>query len=134
MVRHHDPGAAQVQRGLSTGSGFIVREDGLVVTNAHVVANGGRQVMVTTGDGRKRVGHVLALDAASDLAVVQMQNVRGLPTAKIGSSSSLRPGDFVVALGSPLNLSNSVAPGVRSGEGGTPDSIAESSPRLLDVM
>ena len=91
-------------RGMSAGSGFIVRADGLVVTNAHVVqhARGGK-VVVTLADGRKLRGRVLALDAASDLAVVQCEvpkHTQSLPVAELGSSR-LRPGDFVVALGSP---------------------------------
>lgn len=105
-------------RGMSAGSGFIVRADGLVVTNAHVVqhARGGK-VTVTLADGRKLRGRVLALDAASDLAVVQCDvptHTQALPVAELGSSASLRPGDFVVALGSPLNLSNSVTSGIVS--------------------
>ena len=76
-------------RGMSAGSGFIVRADGLVVTNAHVVqhARGGK-VVVTLADGRKLRGRVLALDAASDLAVVQCEvpkHTQSLPVAELGS-------------------------------------------------
>ena len=106
-------GFGGLRRGVSTGSGFVAREDGLVVTNAHVVAGGG-DVVVTMADGRKFRGRVVAADAECDIALVQMAGVSGLATAAIGSSSSLRPGDFVVALGSPLNLSNSVTAGIVS--------------------
>ena len=101
-------------RGVSTGSGFVVSEDGLIVTNAHVVAGArGGQVRVTSSDGRTFHARVVAADAASDIAVVRAAT-RALRPIKIGSSSALRPGDFVVALGSPLNLSNSVTAGIVS--------------------
>lgn len=105
-----------VQRvGTSAGSGFVVRADGLVVTNAHVVKSApGGECVVTTNGGRRYRARVLASDAASDLAVLQMANARSLPTIAIGSSGRMRPGDFVVALGSPLNLTNSVTCGIVS--------------------
>jgi len=102
-----------VQRGLGAGSGFIVREDGLVVTNAHVVQNG-REIAVTLNDGRRFRAKLVAMDRQSDVALVRIENGHKLPVAKIGSSSQLKPGDFVVACGSPLNLANSVTAGIVS--------------------
>lgn len=102
-----------VQQGMSAGSGFIVREDGLVVTNAHVVAHGGN-IRVNLNDGRQMRARLLAADRTSDVALLQIEHAKDLPVAKIGSSSRLHPGDFVVALGSPLNLSNSVTCGIVS--------------------
>lgn len=87
-----------VQQGMSAGSGFIVRDDGLVVTNAHVVSHGGN-IRVNLNDGRQMRARLLAMDRTSDIALLQIDNAKDLPIAKIGSSSKLHPGDFVVALG-----------------------------------
>lgn len=104
-----------VQQGVSAGSGFIVRSDGLVVTNAHVVAQSEGNIKVNMNDGRQTSAKLVAMDRYSDIALLKLNKVSGdLPVAKIGSSSKLLPGDFVVALGSPLNLSNSVTAGIVS--------------------
>lgn len=87
-----------LQHGMSAGSGFIVRDDGLVVTNAHVVSHGGN-IRVNLNDGRQMRARLLAMDRTSDIALLQIDNAKDLPIAKIGSSSKLHPGDFVVALG-----------------------------------
>lgn len=98
----------------SNGSGFIVKEDGLILTNAHVVINKPHsRVDVRLKDGREFTGIVETVDTVSDLATVRIP-VRGLKILKLGSSSQLRPGEFVVAIGSPLTLSNSVTAGVVS--------------------
>jgi hypothetical protein len=87
---------------VSNGSGFIVESDGLILTNAHVVINKPRSIVsVRLNDGRSFQGIVEAVDPVSDLATVRIQ-CRNLPTLKLGNSSSLRSGEFVVALGSPL--------------------------------
>mmetsp|Transcript_6374 Transcript_6374/g.26800 ORF Transcript_6374/g.26800 Transcript_6374/m.26800 type:complete len:276 (-) Transcript_6374:232-1059(-) len=69
---------------------------------------------VTLNDGRRLRGRLVAMDRQSDVAVIRIDTAAKLPVAKIGSSSSLKPGDFVVALGSPLNLTNSVTCGIVS--------------------
>lgn len=97
---------------VSNGSGFIVDEDGLILTNAHVVAHRAH-VHVKLHDGRSFEGRVGDLDYASDLATIQI-NCKGLPTLKLGTSAGLRPGEFVVAMGSPLALSNTITAGVVS--------------------
>ncbi|XP_035672646.1 serine protease HTRA2, mitochondrial-like [Branchiostoma floridae] len=98
----------------SNGSGFIVREDGLVVTNAHVVANK-RYVKVRLQDGRLLDGVVTLVDQAADIAAVKIINCNTpLKTVKLGNSSTLRPGEWVVAMGSPLSLSNTITAGVIS--------------------
>ncbi|XP_058808013.1 serine protease HTRA2, mitochondrial [Phymastichus coffea] len=100
----------------SNGSGFIVKEDGLILTNAHVVINkpnSAVQVNVRLQDGTTYTGIVEDIDFHSDLATVRI-NKSNLPVMKLGSSSKLRPGEFVVAIGSPLALSNSITSGVIS--------------------
>ncbi|XP_028391294.1 serine protease HTRA2, mitochondrial-like isoform X2 [Dendronephthya gigantea] len=99
----------------SSGSGFLVSEEGLVLTNAHVVQNM-KNVTVTLADGSSLVGDIVSLDPATDLAVVQLRNPkqRKFETIKLGDSSVIRPGEFVVAMGSPLRLSNTVTSGIVS--------------------
>ncbi|KAL3864309.1 hypothetical protein ACJMK2_006000 [Sinanodonta woodiana] len=97
---------------MSNGSGFIIKENGLIVTNAHVVANNQR-VSVKLQDGRIFEGIVEVLDQVSDLATIRI-NAKNLPTLPLGQSSILRPGEWVIAMGSPLNLSNTVTAGIIS--------------------
>eukprot|EP00249_Psilotum_nudum_P006306 c19622_g1_i1 orf=90-1535(+) len=105
--------------GQSSGSGVIIGTDGTILTNAHVVANVGGgyyrdKLLVTMQDGRSFDGEVVNFDSTADLAVVKIQSKIPLPTATLGSSRKLRPGEWVVALGSPLHLQNSVTVGVVS--------------------
>lgn len=98
----------------SNGSGFIIESNGLILTNAHVVINKPHTyVQVRLQDGRKFIGKVETVDPTSDLATVRIE-CKGLPTIKLGTSSDLRAGEWVVALGSPLALNNTVTAGVVS--------------------
>ena len=101
------------QMSVSTGSGFIVSEDGYVVTNAHVVG-GARSVSVKLASGEVVKGEVTDLDQVADLALLKLSVKKKLPALEFGSSSSLRPGEWVVALGSPLSLSNTITAGIVS--------------------
>lgn len=99
---------------ISNGSGFIVQSDGLIITNAHVVANKPNTIVkVRLQDGNTFTGSVEDVDMHSDLATVRI-NKTNLPVMKLGNSSNIRLGEFVVAIGSPLALSNSITSGVIS--------------------
>jgi len=93
------------------GSGVIVRPDGYILTNDHVVG-GAENVTVTLYDGREFPGKVMR-DYATDLAVVKI-DADNLPTAKLGDSSRVKPGAWAIAIGSPLGFSNTLTVGVVS--------------------
>jgi putative serine protease PepD len=97
-----------------TGSGFIYDASGLILTNNHVI-EGASTIEVELADGRTFTGALVRADATADLAVIRISG-RDLPTVDIGSSSSLKVGQLVVAIGDPLgNFSNTVTSGVISG-------------------
>lgn len=100
----------RVARG--TGSGFIIKSNGLILTNAHVVA-GADTVTVTLKDGRRLTGRVLGGDRATDVAVVQIQ-ASNLPVVSLGNSDSLKAGEWAIAIGNPLGLDNTVTVGIIS--------------------
>jgi S1-C subfamily serine protease len=93
------------------GSGVIIRPDGLIATNNHVVADAaGGRVTVQLSDGRTVTATVVGTDPASDLAVLQAQGVSGLKAATFGDSDALQVGDTVLAVGNALGLEESVTP------------------------
>jgi serine protease Do len=94
------------------GSGFILSPDGFVMTNAHVV-DGADQVMVTLPDKREFKARIVGLDKRSDVAVVKI-DATGLPAVKIGDVSRLKVGEWVMAIGSPFGLENTVTAGIVS--------------------
>ncbi len=94
------------------GSGFILRDDGIVLTNAHVV-DGADEVMVKLIDKREFKAKVLGVDKASDVAVLRI-DAKNLPTLKIGSSANTRVGEWVLAIGSPFGFENSATAGIVS--------------------
>jgi len=98
------------------GSGVIVSDDGLVITNNHVV-EGADEVIVELADGREFKAVDIKTDPDSDLAVVRLEDARGLPVAKLGDSDSLEIGDWVIAIGNPFELETTVSAGIISGKG-----------------
>ena len=113
FFRHYQmpaPGRAPPSKGI--GSGFIVSPDGYVLTNAHVVDDAS-EVTVKLTDRREFVAKVIGVDKRSDVALIKIA-ASGLPTVHFGDSSHLRPGQWVVAIGSPFGFENSVTAGVVS--------------------
>ncbi len=99
----------------NAGSGFIVQQDGYIVTNRHVI-HGASKIKITLSDKRVFDAKIVGEDNFSDLAVVKIE-ATNLPTAKLGSSSTLRAGDFVIAVGSPLGYDHTVTFGIVSAVG-----------------
>jgi putative serine protease PepD len=98
-----------------SGSGFIISEDGYIVTNNHVAGPAGEDgtVEVVFPDGATATGTLVGADAGYDLAVVKVER-NGLPTLEFGSSEAVRVGDLAVAIGSPLGLQGTVTSGIVS--------------------
>ncbi|XP_069000547.1 serine protease HTRA1A-like [Embiotoca jacksoni] len=98
---------------VASGSGFVVSEDGQIVTNAHVVANKHR-VKVELKSGASYDAKIKDVDEKSDIALIKIDPPTKLPVLLLGRSSDLRPGEFVVAIGSPFSLQNTVTTGIVS--------------------
>jgi S1-C subfamily serine protease len=94
------------------GSGFVVDQSGIILTNSHVV-NGADRVTVTLKDGRKLQGQVSGIDEVTDLAVVKV-DAQNLPVAPLGNSDAISVGDWAIAVGNPLGLDNTVTLGIVS--------------------
>jgi serine protease Do len=97
------------------GSGFIIRSDGVIMTNAHVVT-GASEVTVRLTDRREFTAKVIGLDTKSDIALLKIK-ADDLPTVKIGDSRQLRVGEWVLAIGSPFGFDNSATAGIVSAVG-----------------
>ncbi|MES9539406.1 trypsin-like peptidase domain-containing protein [Actinomadura sp. NPDC000600] len=107
---------ARTASGVEGGSGVILRSDGVILTNAHVVS-GAQQVAVKFSDGRTASAQVLGANTGEDVAVVKAEGVSGLRPATLGSSRAVAVGDQVLAVGSPLGLDGSVTSGIVSALG-----------------
>jgi serine protease Do len=108
--RNFDPAPRQGE-----GSGFIVSADGYILTNAHVIADAD-EVTVRTTDRREYAAKVVGLDRRTDVAVLKIDG-KQLPVVKLGDPSKLRPGEWVLAIGSPFTFENSVTAGIVSATG-----------------
>ncbi|MGV3581613.1 MAG: DegQ family serine endoprotease [Methylophilus sp.] len=94
------------------GSGFIVKADGVILTNAHVVENAD-EVTVKLNDNREYKAKVIGVDKLSDVAVLKI-DAKNLPTVKIGNPQSAKVGEWVVAIGSPFGFENTITAGIIS--------------------
>jgi Do/DeqQ family serine protease len=117
---------SRVQQG--TGSGFIISNDGSILTNAHVVA-GANTVRVILRDGRSFEGKVMGRDELTDVAVIKIE-ANNLPTVAIGNSDELQPGEWAIAIGNPLGLDNTVTTGIISATGRTSNQIGAPDKRV----
>jgi len=99
---------------LALGSGFIVSSDGYIVTAYHIVEDAfNDEVIVRLADGRELLGRVVGMDRATDIGLVKVA-AQGLPRVRIGDPALLRPGEWVVTIGTPFGFENSVAAGIVS--------------------
>ena len=106
------------RRSLSLGSGVIISSDGYIVTNNHVVGENMSQIKVTLPNKREVVGRLIGTDPATDIALLRLQ-ISGLPAIPWGDSSKLQIGEWVLAIGSPFQLSATVTAGIISATGRT---------------
>jgi serine protease Do len=108
------PGEEEAPQEVS-GSGFVIRADGYIVTNNHVVADADR-ITVVLGDNRQMQATVVGRDPNTDIAVIRVQATE-LPVARIGRSEDARIGEWVLAIGNPLDLGTTVTSGIVSAKG-----------------
>lgn len=123
------PAVTGVSVGRGSGSGVLFAPDGYLLTNSHVV-RGARRAEVSLPDGSSFRGDVVGEDPATDLAVLHVDGPR-VPSAELGSSSGLRVGQLVVAIGNPLGFSFTVSAGVVSALG---RSLRAQDGRLMDAI
>lgn len=110
MPRGPGGGDREIPRGV--GSGFLISADGYLLTNSHVV-DGADEIIVTLQDKREFKGRLIGSDKRSDVAVVKVEG-SDLPILKTGDPAKLRVGEWVIAIGSPFNLENTVTAGIVS--------------------
>jgi serine protease Do len=108
------PGPSRPVSGM--GSGFVIRADGLLITNNHVV-DGAEALKVTLADGQEFEAKVIGTDPQTDIALLQLKDAKNLSTVRLGSSEKLAVGDWVVAIGAPLGLEQTVTRGILSAKG-----------------
>ena len=113
FFRQFDPQTDQPSE--ASGSGFIVSKDGYILTNNHVVGNANK-ISVTLSDGRKFNAELVGTDVETDIALIKI-NASGLPIAVLGDSDDVQQGDWVLALGSPFGLQQTLTAGIVSATG-----------------
>ena len=120
----------RVERG--EGSGFIISNNGQILTNAHVV-EGADTVNVTLKDGRSFKGKVMGSDPVTDVAVVKI-DANNLPIVPLGNSDQLKPGEWAIAIGNPLGLDNTVTTGIISATGRSSSAVGVPDKRVQFIQ
>ena len=115
FFRRYEQPVPREQEPQSRGSGFIISEDGYVLTNAHVVSDAGA-ISVRLTDKREFKAKIIGTDKRTDLALLKIE-ARGLPKIVQGNSNALKVGEWVVAIGSPFGFDSSVTAGIVSAKG-----------------
>lgn len=123
---------SQEREETGTGSGFIIQEDGLIITNAHVIENSST-VTVSLRNGLFFEGEVLGIDPMTDLAVVKI-NASDLPVVTLGRSEDLVTGEWAIAIGNPLGLDNTVTAGIISALGRSSNEIGVPDKRVRFIQ
>jgi serine protease Do len=100
----------------SLGSGFIISQDGYILTNDHVV-DGADEIKVKLSDGREYTGEIRGLDPKLDLALIKIDAGEDLPVARLGDSEEIKVGEWVMAIGNPFGLEQTVTVGIVSAKG-----------------
>jgi serine protease Do len=108
--------AAELKRPNSLGSGFILDKEGYILTNVHVL-QGADEIQVKLSDGRSFQAQVIGSDPVTDLAAIKINARNDLPTVRLGDSDRLDIGDWVVAIGNPFGLTQTVTAGILSAKG-----------------
>ncbi len=122
----------QQERAVGSGSGVIVRQDGYILTNNHVI-KGADALEVEFSDGSSAPGKIVGTDPDTDLAVVKVE-VDNLKAVKFGDSDTIRVGDWVLAIGSPFGLDQTVTAGIISGKNRDQDIIGEDGEGFEDFL
>ena len=108
-------GAPQQRERVGSGSGVIIREDGYIVTNNHVI-DGATKIEVTLNNNHKYQATLVGTDPATDIALLKI-DAQGLPVVPFGDSDKLRLGEWVIAIGSPYDLRSTITAGIVSAKG-----------------
>src|SRR3954469_9144434 len=106
-------GLPQQQQSTATGSGFLIDNDGHILTNAHVV-QGAKRVDVQLGDGATQQAQIVGTDQSTDIALLKVDNTEGVNPLPLGDSTKVQVGDPVVAIGNPFGLDRTVTTGIVS--------------------
>jgi len=116
MFRRFFPDTPQQFRRESLGSGVIVDPKGYIITNSHVV-EGASKIKVNLTSGQEYIAKVIAADQLSDIAVIKIEGTKDFPYAKVGDSGAMKVGDWVIAIGSPFGVGQTVTAGIISATG-----------------